>query len=118
MYGLPINLDLKFFNEKELLQVCIGLNDMIINFEGSIGVSITSKCVYECAGEVLEIENYVLSANILCSLLGKKVTEAVNEDGKNLKLRFEGDCSLNIFDDSEHYESYVIIGAPEGEIIV
>lgn len=118
MYGLPANIDLSFLEGKELENVSIAFNSMVLNFDEPIRISITSLCRYKYDGDFIDIDNYPSSASIICSLLGKKIIVANSEDGKNLRLQFDDGYSFIICDDSEHYESYLIIGGSNGEIVV
>jgi hypothetical protein len=45
MYGLDKDMDLSFFSEKELLQVCVGEYQIIIRFDGDITLSL--ECTFE-----------------------------------------------------------------------
>ena len=118
MYGLPDNINLDFLKGKELLQVCVGFNDLILNFDENIVLSITSKCRYECSVKSMDIDNYTSSASLICSMLGKKIIDASSKDGKHLVVKFDNECQLIIYDDSEYYESYLIKGSPNGDIVV
>jgi hypothetical protein len=118
MYGLPVDIDLDFLRGKELLQVCVGFNDLILNFEGNVAFSITSQCRYECNGKSIDIDNYPSSASLICSMLGKKIIDANSIESKHLRLKLDNECHFIIYDDNEHYESYLIKGSPNGDIIV
>ena len=109
MYGLPKNIDLAFLLEKSLQQVCVGFNDLILQFDDDLGITITSECDYESKrDEVTRIEKYPLSASMICQLLGCSIVQAKGAEDGTLVLRFSNEDTLTIYDDSKEYESYQI----------
>jgi len=118
MFGLKENTDLSFLNEKELIQVGIGFNDLVLYFEENIHISITSECEFEDQLSQNEnIDDYKKSANLICSLLGSTICNVIGGINGTLELGFSNGCKLKICDDSEHYESY-LIKSPFIQIIV
>lgn len=118
MYGLPKNIDLSHLLQRELLQVCIGFNDLILRFDERILITITGECSYITNDEVVtEIESYCQSANLFCRLLGNKILEVIAQESGNLSLKFSNRDILMLRNDSTQFESFVI-ESPSGNIIV
>jgi len=109
MNGLPSGIDLSFFHKKTLLQVCIGANDLILNFDEFVKITITSHIGWtESWGTHDTYESFRNSASVIVNLLGKKITSVTGDDKGTLSLTFDGGGCLSVYDDSKQYESYVI----------
>jgi hypothetical protein len=107
MYGLPRGIDLSFFQQKSLLQVCFGLHDLILNFD-DVSVTVTSSIGISDSATTQNCENFLQAAGPLTALLERRVTSASGDTAGTLKLDFDNDKSLFIYDDSRKYESYTI----------
>ena len=108
MYGFPSDIDLSFFQEKTLSQVCIGITDLILNFDDHVAITITSRIGWSDSNDKHDTyENFGNSA-VVVNLLGKKVISARGDANGTLSLLFGNGISFYIYDDSEQYESYVI----------
>jgi hypothetical protein len=109
MYGIPSGMDLSFFNERTLIQVCIGAHDLILNFDGGVSVAVTSSvALATSAVPYHRQDDFREAASCLVRLIDRKVESAGSEGAGTLRIRFAGDDTLYIFDDSEQYESYTI----------
>lgn len=109
MYGLPPNADLSFFQGKTLQQVCVGLHEMILNFDEPISVTIMSPIACTLAGASYQkYDDYRAAASVVAALLQDVVVSAKGEIDGTLTLEFCGGGRLVVYDDSKHYESYVI----------
>ena len=109
MYGLPKGMNLTFFDQRTLIQVCIGGHDLILNFDGGISVTITSSiAIVGLAAAYERYDDFREAGSRLVKLIDLKVEGAGAEGAGTLKIRFAGDETLFIFDDSEQYESYTI----------
>jgi hypothetical protein len=111
MYSLPKDTDLSFLIKKQLHQVCIGSNDLILNFDGGeVRISIISECIFhDNSGEAILIDRYPANASVVCQLLGSTVMKQMRaRGGKALLLEFSNGQSLEIIDDSDQYESFQI----------
>ena len=109
MYGLPPDVDFSFFTGKTLLQICIGAHDLILNFDGSIAVTVVSSI--NCTtpgGQHQTYENFQQAAAFAANLVNKVVVTAHGDPAGTLTLEFHGGDRLSIFDDSKHYESYTV----------
>ena len=109
MYGLPKNIDLTFLLGKQLHQVCIGSNDLILKLDDHIIITVTSGCAYQSNNnETTSVEHYPTSASLICQLLDSSVVEAQGQENGTLSLKFSNCDTLIIYDDSKQYESYQI----------
>jgi hypothetical protein len=109
MYGLPKAIDLGFFLSRSIVQVCVGENDLVLHFDGSLRISVTSGvgCLAP-DGEFRDFTDFREAAPSLFALLNKAVVSwEATEDGR-LTLKFDGGGRLAIYDDSAQFESYVI----------
>ncbi len=110
MFGLPPDLDLGFFTGRMLLQVCIGANEAILNFDGDISITITSPIACRSGARAADqrFDNYGDAAVALVGFIEKTVVSAKGEEDGTLVLTFQDDSRITLYDDSEHYESYTI----------
>jgi len=110
MYGLPADLDLGLFREKTLIQVCIGMHDLILNFDGGVSVSIGSSIgLATTDGAYQKYKNLLESAVGVVALLGRTVMSSTADADGTLSLQFSGGARVDIYDDSKQHESYTII---------
>jgi len=119
MYGLDRSISFQFLVGKELLQLCIGLYQLILNFTEH--VVITAECIIRMTntdGSVVELssDKPELSKQLVC-LLGSTVENVVFEDHGELTLVFSQGYKLTITDSNEDEESFTIT-TPDQEIIV
>lgn len=118
MYGLNKEVDLSFFLGNELIQVCIGLHQLILNFSGDISISIECEFFHLSKGRALNKSSELLdSARSLLSTLGCCVTDINNLGNGNLEIKLSNGDIIQINDSNEDYESYSII-TPNENIIV
>lgn len=109
MYGLPKDIDLSFFVGADLLQVCLGANELILNFDHQIRVTIESRFrIRKKDGEETTFEDAPSSAAHLVELLSQPIAEASGREDGTLCLSFAQGTSLEIDDSWESYESYQI----------
>jgi hypothetical protein len=106
MHGISDDFPHALFSRVQLLQVCFGENDLILNFSDGISVLVMSSVSFE--GSPFEADFRKL-ANKLLPLLGKSVSySSSSEDRKVLSLAFSTGETLAILDDSLEYESCVV----------
>ncbi|MEO5889699.1 MAG: hypothetical protein ABIQ31_05565 [Ferruginibacter sp.] len=109
MYGLPNNIDLNFLIQRQLLQICFGENEMIMNFDDNLSITLTSKCAFSFDGDNLQIiENYSTSASLICNLIGHFINEIKASENGTLAMNFSGNNIFILYDDDKFYESYWI----------
>lgn len=119
MYGLDKDTDLSFLSEKELLQVCFGWVDVILNFDGHITLSL--ECTFEHVtkdGQVfLGDSSKPISCSSLLTLLASSVKHVDNIGEGSIELFFSNGDRVRIYDSNESTESHHIT-FPEGRIVV
>ncbi len=109
MNPLPPDTNLDFLLSQTLLQVCIGENEVILNFDGS--TSITIECDFHirgAKGKEEAFEDPRTAASALVQLISEKVVKFANQSNGTLTLWFTGGKMLALHDTYEMYESYVI----------
>ncbi len=122
MYGLSKDKDLGFMLNKDLLQVCVGLHEVILNFDGDM--SILTQCTFEVIAEVFSPggtpnsqQAALGSPSSFLPLLGAKIVAVENVGDQRLILRFSEGTTVILHEDNSNFESYQIT-APGQEIIV
>lgn len=109
MYRLPPDVDLSFLVNKTLIQVCFGGNDLVLNFAPNVSITVTSSVrVSGPSGTGERREDFREIANSLFRLLNSSISSAAGHPDGTLILTFTGEWLLEIYDDSDRYESYVI----------
>jgi hypothetical protein len=109
MYGLQIGVDLSFFVGTALSQVCIGANELILNFDSDISVTVESRIALTSPGTATEqFDNLRASAALLVGLLELQVATVEARPEGTLRLQFKTGHILDLYDTSETYESYQI----------
>ncbi len=109
MYGLPLDVDLSFFHERTLLQVCFGAHDLRLRFDGDVSVSVEAAIgCGEPAGAILKYDSFRDAATTLLTFLNQTVHAAEGNVSGTLTLRFKNGAAIAVFDDSVNYESYTI----------
>ncbi len=118
MYNVPDASEFNPLFNKEVTQLCISPYQIILRFEGDISFSIQ--------GTFNHIKNHVIINNkgtipeqgiSLISLLDQKIDKIEINSPKEFTLEFFNSEKLNLLDDDENYESFVIMG-PDIEIII
>lgn len=118
MYGLPPDIDLGFFLQKLLVQICFGGTDLHLNFE-TCSVLITSRIAIVTSDGRREIFNdYRLAAPTLFPFLNVAVDSVKGTTDGTLYLGFSEKGFIEIYDGSQQFESYVIRRLGEKEIVV
>jgi hypothetical protein len=111
MYGVPKNLDLSIFKDASLEQVAIGEFEIQFRFhpEGYVSVEGDWK-LFDSAGRVLDhgMENKNRTEYRLHRLLGQRVIGFGLDPPTSFSLRFANDLTLQVFDNSDKYESFSI----------
>ena len=117
MYGLPGNTDLSFLRDKSLLQVCIGFNEIILNFGENISITAHTDITHFSHGNTVALySNSVAMAPMLVRFLHQKVDRTSIQAPGTLILHFSNNESLKIHDNSSQFESYQI--SHDGKVIV
>jgi hypothetical protein len=117
MYGLKREIDLTFLQGRELIQVAIGMYQVIFNFDGDVSISIEGQ--FEHTSKVNSSEwrpgNPAMAVTTV-NLLSAKVEAVHGQEDGTLKLTFSNGDRLVIRDASTEYESYQI--SRRGETII
>lgn len=110
MYGLPPNVDLGFLKGKRLIQICVGANDLILRFdEDGVSIVITSLIGIHVRSNIYKrYSDFRESASSVVKFLDDSVTGVHGEPDGTLTVEFRGGGKFRVYDDSEHFESYVI----------
>ena len=117
MYGLPDTTDLSFIKNKALLQVCIGFNEIILNFDGNTSITAQTDIAHTSNGEITAVyKTCTPMAPMLVRFLHQSVTKVSIQAPGTLILEFSNDEGLAIYDASSEYESYQV--SHSGKIIV
>jgi len=117
VYGLPPDLDLSFWSGTTLVQVCIGQNDVQLNFSmPAVRLSAqTSYRVTTSTGSSVS-ENSPRGASHLIELLGMTVTRALDNGQGTLRIEFGASIALEVFDEDPNHECYQV--EHDGQLIV
>ena len=117
MYGLPLDLDLSFWSGTTLDQVCIGQNDVQLNFSLP-AVRLSAQTSYRVTTSTgsSTYESARTGASHLVELLGMTVTRAFDSGQGTLRIEFGESSSVEVFDDDPNYECYQV--KHDGRIIV
>jgi hypothetical protein len=117
MYGLDPNIDLSFFKNRELIQVAIGLYQVIFAFDEDVTLSVEGKCEYRSSNNSsVWTPGAPTAAASFVALLGQTVTDLCRKNDSTLELTFSSGDRLAVFEVGKEYESYQI--TRPGETIV
>jgi hypothetical protein len=112
VYGLPRDFDGAKLVGRQLLQVCFGLYQLQLHFDGELSISVESAVAYkEDPNEELtrvSIPDLAASRPPLLHLLHHKIVNALGDDKGTLTLEFDNRQVLQCLDEGEKYESYQI----------
>jgi hypothetical protein len=117
MYGLPQDTDLRFLRDKLLLQVCTGVNEVILRFDGDISILIQTDIAHR-SGQVRTAlyELPIPATPMLLRLLHSSIVRTEIKPPGTLVLEFSNGEAIEIYDTSPQYESYHI--TYDGKMIV
>lgn len=108
MYGPPANTELTSFRGRELIQVCIGAHDLILNFVGSVSVTVLSSIALRTGEAQQRYVDFRDAAAALVALMGRTIVAATDDVSGTLIHEFDSNCALSVVDDSRQHESYLI----------
>ena len=118
MYGVPDSSEWSFLVGREVIQVCIGLHQVSLRFDGQVSMNIECDFDHAPVADTLRPGSGLPhKAAGLVSLLGSTVTSALSKSGKILEIRFTNKEVLRIYDSNAIYESFQVT-TPDKEIIV
>ena len=109
MNALPTEQGLNFLIGSDLLQVCIGKNEVILRFSDEISITIESRLlVRDSSGLESSFDNSRSAAGSLVKLLSDKITKILCQRDGTLCLWFAKGDSLEIYNSFEGCESYQV----------
>jgi hypothetical protein len=117
MYGLREGMDLSFLRGREVIQIAIGVHQVIFAFDGDIGISLESEfcTARDSAGSSTWRGGEPRSACPALSPLGAVIVDVNGREDETLILVFSDKKRPTIYD-SREFESYTI--SRPGETIV
>jgi hypothetical protein len=109
MYGLPKGEDFAFFIGRTLLQACFGGHDLILNFDEDVRVTVTSSvgCLVSSAS-IRRFTDFRQAAPFVLALVNRTISAVETGENGTLTLKFDNGGSLELYDDSNDFESYSI----------
>jgi hypothetical protein len=120
MHGVPTDLDLSALEGAELIQVCLGFNDVQFHFRPIGHISVVGRWeFFDDAGVSADhgMESEARPPYQLHRLLGENIVQ-ITLAPEAIDLRFGNGDRLRLNDDSEQYESFTIDLQPHGPFIV
>ena len=118
MYGLPANLDLSFLLKQSLMQLAIGQNEVIFNFDGGASIIVQSRIVIRRSGSSVEGDDYGVFATSLAEFLGCSIESCLTESQDRLAIGFGSEGEIVLCDDSKQFESFIIKQHADTRIVV
>ena len=116
MYRMPKKERLNSLLSKELIQVCIGCNEVIFHFEDNCSIMVSSCIRHITKENEFLYEKLWIGEIHLNTLLGSKILETAILDDKSLAVHFSNGSSIVLFDDDDNYEA--IKFDIDGDIII
>jgi len=110
MYGLSSDQDLTFIVDRELVQVCVGRHDVILNLDGASIAIQTDVTFCESPSKEVHYEEITQMIPRLLDLLSAKILRASAVPPGTLQLEWSSGVTLKVHDSSKEYESYQIRG--------
>jgi hypothetical protein len=109
MYGLKNTIDLSFLLTASVSQVVVSLSALSIDFDKPVRLTIYSTFAVGLSGQPMsQFNGSTEDAQALFPLIGDAISEAKATASGGLQVTFESGSVLEIFDDSEQYESFSI----------
>lgn len=111
MHELNVDMDVSFFVGQTLIQACFGPHDLILNFNKDQSVTLSIWSSIACVrvdGAIKRVSDFREEAEFILNLLDLSVVSAQVLPGDALRLSFENGMYVEIYDDSDRYESYSI----------
>jgi len=118
MYKLPKGVDLGLLVGKQLLQICIGSADIMLNFDDNTRITVMTAIHYERYDGrkgVSEDGGEIVAALHEC--LGCQIVDFSASEEGTLRLVLSSGATIEVRDDDPHHECYWI-RHHESQIIV
>ena len=109
MYGLPEDVNLDFFLGATLIQVCVGENEVILNFHPEISVMIAGSVGVTGPDSTQRVLDDARAAGAaILGVLGASVSKVSGTPDGTLRLSCSDGTVLEIYDSWEEFESYTV----------
>lgn len=109
MNPLPIGTNLDFLIGQTLDQVCLGENEVILNFSDYTSISIMCNFLIQDEHDIrTDFEDFRPAASALAQLIAKAIQKISSQEDGTLKVWFTSGDIIEIHDTWDTYESYVI----------
>jgi hypothetical protein len=114
LYSLSEDADLSFLGERELIQVAIGLYQVIFCFDQEVSISVEDRFEITSKSETWTWTPGAKNvAESLVALLGRVVEKVRVLPRSRVELAFSGGMQLVITPENHDYESYQITHAKD-----
>jgi hypothetical protein len=109
MYGLPADSNFDFLKGAQLIQVCTGENELILNFDRDISIMCASDIRVGSTGQSATLFELPRDATLeVIKLLGDLITTAEGSTDGTLRIGWSRGVSTELLDTSDNYESYTV----------
>jgi hypothetical protein len=117
MYGLSKKIDLSFLNDRECIQIAVGMFQVQFRFDEDVSISVEGEFSYfDGREELVWKPGACHRAASTVALLGASIRIFEGQSSGTLTLNFSNGHRLVISDSSQEFESYSI--ARPGHTIV
>lgn len=118
MNGIPEKIDATLLLGANLIQVCIGENEVILRFDNETAVTLECEVGVTVGGAAPKRSSRSVSTGTaVLPLLGAKVVEITRKSSADLAIRFERDTVVTLHDSNARYESFSIINGSRQLIV-
>jgi hypothetical protein len=119
MIEIPKDFDFSFMVGRTLLQLGIGENEIILNFDHEVHILVEVPVKLKIPGNLTIIcDAHGRDCIGLPKLLGKQVIKCERMNSKTMKINFEDGEILEMSDEKEFYESYSIMVGEKRALVV
>ena len=116
---MPPDIDLSYLIGAELIQVCVGENQIQLRFvPDGLSISVESDITVSGGGGAIQtVSVFPRDAGALLPLLGQRVSNWRRISERALEIAFDRGVQITLSDSSDRYESFQIKG-PGGLLVV
>jgi hypothetical protein len=108
MNGLDPGIDLSFLRGREVIQIAVGLFQVVFAFDEQVSISVESEFRFSSTDSCVWQPGAPQAAAPTLRLLGVRVEEVRGQSDGTLDLIFSNGARLTILDSSKEFESYNI----------
>jgi hypothetical protein len=109
MYGLPADVDLTFLTGAMLTQVCVGQNEVILNFDNDSSIMIAGDVRLLPPDQLQqELQEAPAIGAAVVVLLGRTLQSAQGDATGTTTLQWDDGSTLDLRDSWPDWESYTI----------